>query len=266
MVVRSNFYMNRFTFCCFFVMHTSTFNSSEKWWSCEIHLKITGSELFTMLCPCAGCHQLYSLTKLISQKDKKWAWWLLLCFPPEAMFLKIFSLSLHTHTHVYICLCICRERFLCLERKRDLLCSLSFALEALLTGDTVCTEQNVLSTRRQTNPFTCHFATVTLIVYTCFFFAPLLFWTIYGIYIYAPCQQADQRCSPTMSKTGNISASGQGIIFPATCLSGSECSAGLMVCTRCQLCCGYAVHSSCFILGEGVSKTFPLCYCWGKIF
>lgn len=53
-----------------------------------------------------------------------------------------------------------------------------------------------------------------------------------------------------MSKTGNIpTSSGQGIIFPATCLSGSECSAGLMVCTRCQLCYGYAVHSSWFILG-----------------
>lgn len=104
-------------FAAFFLRRTTTFNSSAKCWSCEIYLKITGSELFTELCPCAGCHQLCSPTEPIPQKHKKWTRWLLLCCPPATLVF-LSSFSPYTYVQMYIFVHIGVERDLYVWRKK----------------------------------------------------------------------------------------------------------------------------------------------------
>lgn len=130
----------------------------------------------------------------------------------------------------------------------------------MLTGDTVCTEQSVLiKYQKADQPIylrLCHRCINCSHMTSCFFsfFEP-----------FTPCRlpakQVDRHYPPTLSQTGSMpTSSGQGISFSAHFFHfffGKACGAGLMACTGCELCYGYAVCSSCFMLA-GSRRSFLL--------
>lgn len=136
------------------------------------------------------------------------------------------------------------------EKKQDLLFSLWFALEALLPGDTVCTEQSVLiKYQKAEQPIylrLCH-RCINCLHMT--FPPPLPFWTIYAMYIPPASKLISTPLPPCQRQEAFLLLLAKKFFFPATCLFGSDCSAGLMVRTRCQLCYGNTVCSSYFTLG-----------------
>lgn len=165
-------------FAAFFLRRGSTVNWSAQCQNGELYLRITVSGLLTKLC--AGCHHLCSPAKLISQRAEKWTPWLLLFSFCNSIFFGLLSLL----TYIRIA---CKERFVWLKekiKKQDLLFSFQFAWEALLSGDTVCTEQSVLMKQQKANQPSylrvCH-RCINCLHNTFFPLFPLSFGTIYPL-------------------------------------------------------------------------------------